>query len=411
MPSVLTGVKVALFLVPVLFRYSTSLLPLPHVINPILELPNEYQSNFVDITQKYGYYAEEHTVTTEDGYLLTLHRLRNTTCQWLSRPALLMHGLLLSSDTWLDSGPRDGLPYLLADTCYDLWLGNFRGNYLGRQHVRLNPDTDVEFWDFSYDDMGLYDLPAIIDYVLKETGDQKLNYIGYSQGGGTFAIMCSERPEYRLKVSSFVGLAPAITMKYTRSLVYRYFAGTLARFWKETKTLGIYEVLYKGSLIQRGTEAICGAPGKIHKLCLGALSFIDDYDPGSIEPDTVRSMYTHLPAGTSVKNFVKYSQAMEQGTFQKFDYGKSRNLIVYGNETAPFYDLSYLDMPSLLVTGKSDNIVDIRDVTLVHKQLKKSHLFVVKNEKWNHFDVPYSSFTPELVFPAVHRHLQRHGTQ
>ena len=40
--------------------------------------------------------------------------------------------------------------YILANAGYDIWLGNARGNSYSRAHVKLNPDTDREFWDFRY---------------------------------------------------------------------------------------------------------------------------------------------------------------------------------------------------------------------------------------------------------------------
>lgn len=54
--------------------------------------------------------------------------------------------------------------YLLADECYDVWLGNARGNTYSRRHVIFDPDQDKEaFWSFSWNEMGQYDLPANFD--------------------------------------------------------------------------------------------------------------------------------------------------------------------------------------------------------------------------------------------------------
>ncbi|KAL1481263.1 hypothetical protein MTO96_050404, partial [Rhipicephalus appendiculatus] len=46
----------------------------------------------------------------------------------------------------------------------------------------------------------LYDLPAQIDYVLRNTGQRRLLYIGFSQGTLSFFTMMSEKPEYNDKV-------------------------------------------------------------------------------------------------------------------------------------------------------------------------------------------------------------------
>ena len=59
-------------------------------------------------------------------------------------------------------------------------MNNSRGNKHSRFHRFLDPDYDKEYWDFSFYEMGKYDLPAVITYILTETGVQDLTYIGHS---------------------------------------------------------------------------------------------------------------------------------------------------------------------------------------------------------------------------------------
>lgn len=73
------------------------------------------------------------------------------------------------------------LAYILADAGYDVWLGNSRGNRYSRKHKVLNPDKDAAYWAFSWHQMGVYDLPAEIDYVLAQTKQENLFYAGHSQ--------------------------------------------------------------------------------------------------------------------------------------------------------------------------------------------------------------------------------------
>ncbi len=49
---------------------------------------------------------------------------------------------------------------MLANIGYDVWLGNNRGNKYSRSHISLNPDKDKNFWDFSFHEMGKYDLDS-----------------------------------------------------------------------------------------------------------------------------------------------------------------------------------------------------------------------------------------------------------
>lgn len=40
--------------------------------------------------------------------------------------------------------------FRLAREGYDVWLGNVRGTAYSREHVKLNPDEDMAFWDYRY---------------------------------------------------------------------------------------------------------------------------------------------------------------------------------------------------------------------------------------------------------------------
>lgn len=133
-----------------------------------------------------------------------------------------MHGLLDSSAAWTLMGPNNSLAYLLADAGYDVWMGNARGNRFSRSHVRWNPSGDrdnrKQFWDFSWNQIGLVDVPTMIDYVLaNNTNYKRIHYIGHSQGTTSFFVMASERPEYNEKILLMNALAPIAFMTNVRS--------------------------------------------------------------------------------------------------------------------------------------------------------------------------------------------------
>lgn len=69
---------------------------------------------------------------------------------------------------------------MLADLGYDVWMGNVRGNRYSKQHRWLVTDSK-KFWKFSFHEMGKYDLPVLIDFILNKTGFKKIQYIGHSQ--------------------------------------------------------------------------------------------------------------------------------------------------------------------------------------------------------------------------------------
>lgn len=184
-----------------------------------------------EIAIRHGYTAETHTVKTEDGYLLTLHRIPcgKAGCKaqggrGRGQPVFLQHGLLSSSADWLLAGPEKGLAYLLADAGYDVFLGNARGNTYSRAHVHMRND-EAAFWDFSWDEMAKYDLPAEIMYVydlrameqgLNET-ERNMLYVGHSMGTTMMFALLASKPDFNDKIQAMFALAPVAYMTNVKS--------------------------------------------------------------------------------------------------------------------------------------------------------------------------------------------------
>lgn len=66
--------------------------------------------------------------------------------------------------------------------------------------------------------MGIYDQPAVIDYILQKTAVPKLYYIGYSQGTTSIMVLLSEKPEYNEKIAAASLLAPVGYMRHSNSV-------------------------------------------------------------------------------------------------------------------------------------------------------------------------------------------------
>lgn len=133
---------------------------LPKVLNPLNWIPKlpdvpynpDSELTTPEIIVRHGYPAETHTVKTEDGYLLNIHRIpcgRHGCGDGIRQPVFLQHGILASSADFILSGPDKGIAFILADLGYDVWLSNFRGNTYSRHHVTYSTH-DKEFWDFSF---------------------------------------------------------------------------------------------------------------------------------------------------------------------------------------------------------------------------------------------------------------------
>jgi len=63
--------------------------------------------------------------------------------------------------------------------------------------------------EFRWSEMGIYDVPAVIDKILNYTQQPQLNYISYSMGSTQYMVMLSQKPEYNAKIRKGFLLAPA----------------------------------------------------------------------------------------------------------------------------------------------------------------------------------------------------------
>lgn len=126
-----------------------------------------------------------------------------------STPVFFQHGLIDVAGTWFFNTPDKSVASRLAHICRDVWLGNNRGTTNSWLHINLTVE-DKEYWNYSFHEMGLYDVPANIDFVLKKTNSDKLIYIGHSQGTTQFWLANVFYPELSKKIEAMAALAPVM---------------------------------------------------------------------------------------------------------------------------------------------------------------------------------------------------------
>lgn len=127
-----------------------------------------------------------------------------------------MHGLFSSSDCWILNGPENSLPYVLSNAGYDVWMGNARGNTYSRKHVKWDPFYS-SFWDFSWNEIAIYDLPAMFEHIQNTTGQPDFHYVGHSQGTTVFLALMSTLPQYNKMMRSVHLLSPVAFMEHMTS--------------------------------------------------------------------------------------------------------------------------------------------------------------------------------------------------
>ena len=156
-------------------------------------------------------------MTTADGYILKMFRIRpkEVNDEKKHPPIILQHGLISSAETWVVNGELSW-PVKLLEAGYDVWLGNSRGNIYSRGHVSISTEDDAYF-NFSFYEMGKFDLPAMLDYVRGRTGFEKVAYMGHSQGTTQmFSAIAENQGSIRDKISMFIALAPVVQLRNTK---------------------------------------------------------------------------------------------------------------------------------------------------------------------------------------------------
>ncbi|KZV94259.1 alpha/beta-hydrolase [Exidia glandulosa HHB12029] len=164
--------------------------------------------------QAAGFHIEVDEITTQDGFILKMHRVVNPRMQRDAKgrggfPVLIMHGLFQSSGSFITSEERS-MAFWLAEQGYQVFLGNNRAVFDAR-HKSL-PISDPRFWDWTIRELALYDFPAMVDYAIETSGHSKTALIAHSQGTAQafLALSIGMRPDIGSKISLFVALAPAV---------------------------------------------------------------------------------------------------------------------------------------------------------------------------------------------------------
>ncbi|CEO95340.1 Lipase [Plasmodiophora brassicae] len=356
----------------------------------------------------WGYPAEEHRVDTDDGFTLSVLRIprgRNQHHLEESRaPVILQHGLLDCAMGWIANLPNQSLAFMLADAGFDVWLPNNRGNRLSPS----NCQTD-ECWEFSFHQMGMFDMPACVNYVLRITGHESLSFVGHSEGTTQAFIGLSETAALNSKINLFIGLAPVAFVGHQSS--------------KILKALMEADVVYLIDLFRLKSfnrecwletflgKRLCHGEGALE--CAHMLTFLmgeDDHNMWHNKNTSRIDVYTsHDPAGTSVFNLKHWSQMASTGEFKRYDFGKRRNLEIYGSESPPAYDLGRIKVPMAFFTGGNDALSDPVDVRATMSALDPAKIvFSTGIPYYDHIDFIWGLDAADLVYKPVVDLLRRH---
>ncbi|XP_009614880.1 triacylglycerol lipase 2-like [Nicotiana tomentosiformis] len=352
----------------------------------------------------HGYKCQEYEVTTDDGYILSVQRIPEGRVGGGGQkaknrqPVLLQHGVLVDGVTWLLNSPEQSLAMILADSGFDVWIANTRGTRFSRRHVSLDPNNP-DYWNWTWDDLVVHDLPTVINLVFKQTG-QKTHYVGHSLGTLIALASFSEGRQID-KIKSAALLSPIAYLSHMTTalgvVAARSFVGEI------TTIFGLAEFNPTGQPVSNFVKALCAYPG------------VDCYDfmtalTGKnccLNASTVDLFLKNEPQPTSTKNLVHLAQTVRDGILKKYDYGSSNyNLAHYGEAKPPQYNLANIprDLPLFISYGGQDALSDSKDVETLLDYLKlhdvdKLHVQYVKD--YAHADFIIGITAKDIVFNQI----------
>ncbi|CAN1161346.1 Triacylglycerol lipase 2 [Linum perenne] len=236
--------------------------------------------------------------------------------------------------TWLLLPPRQSLAFVLADHGYDVWIANSRGTKYSRGHTSLSTD-EKGYWDWSWDELVNYDLPATVDYVHNQTG-QNMHYIGHSQGTLT-ALAAFSKGQLMNRLRSATLLCPVA------------YLGQMSSF-----------------LAKIGADIFLGED--LYNFHL------KEFDPKGLDAANLLHNICEVP-GVDCGDLMTAITVVRRGSLAMFDYdNEDDNMSHYGEPSPPDYNITNIpkDFPLFFSYGGTDSLADKGDVRMMLNMLSRS---------------------------------------
>lgn len=332
--------------------------------------PSETTELFKGLIKEGNFCCEEHKVKTEDGYVLTLFRVQSgpKIDNSNKKPQILLqHGLLDSADNFFVNGERKSIGFVLASLGYDVWASNSRGNKYSLTHESFST-KDKEFWEFSFHEMGIYDIPANLRYIQNHTSVEKIIFVGHSQGTSQMFVALSDEnsQEYvNSTVTKFVALGPVVYLANQGHNIISRTLGGIGVLNKAADAFKIWNVMPN-----------LGAPGtvtsKMLSFCMqnvpmvgGVFTAMAEMNPAYDDIEKVHKFSQHVPSGSSLKCLNHFEQLIrsekKSPRFTYYNYGEDKNLDFYNQKEAPEYNLENIKIPVRTFVGIQDTLGNVLD--------------------------------------------------
>ena len=376
-------------------------------ILPLLLLSSLFISVFSEDYKSYiaklNLNLEEATVTTDDRYVNSLWILTSKNqSNRNGESVILQHGLLDGAFTFLILA-EDSLPKKLCEEGYTVYLPYIRGTQFSRTHLDYDSSLNSKYWDFSFDHMAQYDVPANIKFVKNRDGVEKVYYIGHSQGTLTFFLAYMNNPEFmEQNVAKFIALGTVPNVNNAPHFLIKLF--------EKSKILNLIPVKNFLTLPKEAGQVFvpfCTSKAKVLCNKILSLAFSGTHETGRIDYERLgKNIFLYEPGGTSLQNMKHWIQIYKAKRAQKYDYGNAiENLAHYGQTTPPVYDLKKMkgySIPSMMTISDADPFANPQDtLDFIDNIENKNVVNVLSLTNYNHIDYFWADSAITEIFPKV----------
>lgn len=383
---------------------------------------DELGKSAAQIVELRGYISQVYRVKS-DKHELELVRVINPKTSGPSRKTILfIHGFMSNANIFLinsaDARPRNltnldvknasiddlssilardpaskSLPFLFSNLNCDVWLLNRRPvsdakatnldynydidpwSYFDTSSIynltssisslltsAFKPIENKDFWNYSFDEQAINDLPRVIDYILDKTNGSKLSIVSHSAGSAMVLMMLSSRPEYSDKLSRCALLAVALDLGNDPQANKMLQAAT-ALEPVFSSVAGPIDLKIFSSTMQAVTASLCR---------------IEFFESQTCQSDGLRGESGGQNVNLAVEDegtfttheLAQLLQSVKRQKMRKFDYGSDqRNRQQYSKSIPPLYDIESIRTKGMSIwQGATDALVAIADYEeLLHR--------------------------------------------
>ncbi|XP_030746512.1 gastric triacylglycerol lipase-like [Sitophilus oryzae] len=318
---------------------------------------------------------------------------------------VFLHPLSADNTVWL-IGRNESYVSTFLDAEYEIWLPNWRGLRFSRGHIRKL--SSLEYWNFSFHEIGLYDYSAIFKFVHSKT-QRKVIAISHSMGSTALLIYASLKAEESKKfVKIFIPMGSAAYMTHTLPLarLLSYGVPNIVQAWQRYSKVGaLFESHRSFQDFIKKVLLYWIAP-----IIVPFVPIIATGEPKMANPEYIPMTFSISFQPICIKILYHYAQLMHNGNkFSMYDYGEKSNLKRYNSKEPPEYPLENISVPVYVVYGTTDELGDVKDTEYLLEKLPESVKIYgkLKLEGYSHVDFLWAKDVKEKILQKLVKLLEK----